>query len=263
MNFEHGKSSGLPLEVLQAAFYVHILGQDTESKFESHIHPDEIGAAERTQIHKNNFFITLTEALKEIYPVLRRLVGDDYFEHVAHEYVYSNPPKSGCLVEFGEDFPSFVSVRPEVQKLLYLRDVGRFEWLINEAFHEADAKPVDKSDLESFLQDSYGELRFQFHPSSRLFYSPYPVHKIWQANLQDNTPQEISLDDGPCWSFIVRPELDVEVRHLHKADFKFLNSLYDHKKLGKAIEDAQKVGEDFNPQQTLTDFIDVVTAVNI
>ena len=257
------ESAGVPLDVLQAAFYVHIMGQKTDSPFESHIHPDEIGSGPRAQIHKNNFFITLADALRQVYPVLNRLVGEEYFDHVARDYVCSNPPKGGCLVDFGEDFPSFMAARSEVRNLVYLEDVGRFEWLLNESFHEEDAVSVAPTVFEEFVEESYGDLRFQFLPSSRLFYSPYPVHKIWQTNLQDESPKQVSLDEGPSWSLIVRPEMEVEVRHLHKADYKFLNALKKNKKLVSAIEDAQNTGEDFNPQRVLVDFLDVFKEVKL
>ena len=53
--------------------------------------------AERTQrlnVYRNNVFVSLMEALGEIFPVCKQVVGDAFFNAMARQYVDRHPPRS-------------------------------------------------------------------------------------------------------------------------------------------------------------------------
>ena len=64
---------------------------------------------QRVQLYENNVFISLTQALADVYPVVERLVGDAFFRFSARRYIQRYPSISGDLHEFGRELAAFLS----------------------------------------------------------------------------------------------------------------------------------------------------------
>ena len=146
------------------------------------IKPNGLNPAQRLAVYRNNTFLGLAEALRDGYPVVSNLVGEGFFKHMAKSYVACHPPSAGCLLICGDSFPAFVANYPPAQRLPYLADVAKLEWLWQEAFHETKARPLDLSALACVPTERQGGLRFRLHPSARLLVSACPVLRIWESN---------------------------------------------------------------------------------
>ena len=213
---------------------------------------DGIPAVRRVQIHRNNTFITLTEALEAIFPAVGRLVGEDFFAFAARRYILESPPRSGTLIEFGNGFPRFLESFAPANGLVYLADVARLEWLWHESFHALEAVPLDGERLAATPPDRLDRIRFVFHPSLRLLSSRYPVLRIWQANVGEaGSPDRIDLSESSDRVQIARPQADVEVRRLPDDAFEFLNALANGGTIGSAYAETLKDHPEFNPSEAL------------
>ncbi|MBI3774831.1 MAG: putative DNA-binding domain-containing protein, partial [Gammaproteobacteria bacterium] len=184
--------------------------------------------ARRLQVYRNNHASSLTEALRAVYPVLHRLVGDEFFMHLAVSYVNAHPSRCGNLHGFGAQVPEFVAGFPGLEVLPYVRDVASLEWSYHEVFHAADHAPLDVARLAVIAPPRYGELKFSMHPASRLLESPYPVLRIWQANQPDDGGDGVvDLHSGANRLLVIRRALDVEFELLDRGDYAFLSALRD------------------------------------
>jgi hypothetical protein len=47
--------------------------------------------AERLDIYRNTFLLTLTKALRLCFPVVQKLVGDEFFEGAAQVFIAGQP----------------------------------------------------------------------------------------------------------------------------------------------------------------------------
>jgi uncharacterized protein (UPF0276 family) len=65
--------------------------------------------ARRFDVHRNNVVTSLTAALAATFPVVLELVGADFFQAMAREFVRAAPPASPVLAEYGEAFADFVA----------------------------------------------------------------------------------------------------------------------------------------------------------
>jgi hypothetical protein len=206
------------------------------------IRPNGLTAARRLAVYRNNTFMGLTEALRDGYPVVHRLVGDGFFNGLASAYVARHPPQSGCLLEYGGHFPAFLAEYPPAHGLPYLADVARLEWLWQVAFHEAGADGLDLTALAGVPAECHGELRLRLHPTSRLMVSDYPVLRIWEANQEGFAGDDrISLQDGGCRLLLYRPGLKVEIHALDMGEYPFLAALSEQATLAEALEQAFQV----------------------
>ncbi|NWG24643.1 MAG: putative DNA-binding domain-containing protein, partial [Pseudorhodoplanes sp.] len=62
----------------------------------------------RFAVYRNNVTASLVTALRTRFPVIEKLVGDEFFAAMARVFVLENPPRSPILAEYGDSFPSFL-----------------------------------------------------------------------------------------------------------------------------------------------------------
>lgn len=215
-----------------------------------------IAVEQRLAIYRNNTRLGLTEALREVYPVINNLVGDAFFNRLAQAYINLHPPKSACLLEFGEQFTEVIARFKEAQGLAYLPDTARLEWYSYEAYHAADGSPLAVSALAQLDAASYERLGFKVHPTARFIASDYPIGRIW-ANNQSDAQQEafIDLNDGGCRLLLFRPELEVEIVSLIEAEYQCLTALTAGLTLMLAVEPILTAYPDFDIQTQLQQWV--------
>lgn len=227
----------LPLPELQRRFAAAVF--DDAPPVQACIRPGRFGAARSLQVYKNNTFASLTDALAAVFPVVQRLVSEDFFAFVADRYIRKQPPRGGYLHAFGNSFPDFLAGFEPARTLAYLPDVARLEWAWHEAFHAADADALDPASLASVPARDHGKLRFVLHPSARLVSSGYPIRRIWQANLEntENLPA-IDLMSGGEHLLVIRRALQVEVESLSAGIYALLGGFADAATFETACERA-------------------------
>ena len=113
--------------------------------FTSAVRGDDLSAAQRIQIYRNNYQTSLRGALKAVYPVVARLVGEGFFAWLGYEFLTRCPSRSGNLHEFGAELADFIESFEAAKPHPFLPDVARLEWAWHEAFHEQEHPPLDLS----------------------------------------------------------------------------------------------------------------------
>lgn len=222
------------LRDLQCAIGRAVLGHDEAGIVEA-ILGDGLDPARRVAIYRHHYLTSLTEALKSIYPVVGRLVGEGFFGYAADAFIAASPPREACLFEYGEGFANFLAKFPPAAGLTYLPDVGRLEWAINASLHSPDLAPADNAAFARLSADDYPRLVFRLQPSLRLLASDWPVDRIWQANRPDKPVAEaVDLAEGGC-SLEIRQQADsVVFRRLDAETFAFRSALAEGRNLESA-----------------------------
>lgn len=206
----------------------------------------------RLDIYRNNTINNLCNALKADYPVVVRLVGDEFFTHAAKTYIAGTPSASGDINDYGESFPEFLAAFPPAAGLPYLGDVARLERAWKQAFYSAEAETENFSALADMPVQHLAGLRFRLHPSLRLIASPYPVLRIWMSNQPtESCASEICLDDGAECVLLHRVGGRVEMALTTPAEYKWLAILLAGRSLGEAVEAAFSVDEVFELEPCL------------
>jgi hypothetical protein len=167
----------------------------------------------RFGVYRNNVYASLIEALTGRFPVVARLVGDEFFRGMARVYIERDPPRSPVLLCYGEGFPAFVAQFPPAVAVPYLADVARLEWAWHAAYHTADAAPLSLAALKKAAGGAE-DVALTLHPSLSVVRSAWPVITIWQINAADGAPGRAQLPPGGEDALVARPRLDVEVRRL-------------------------------------------------
>ena len=215
----------------------------------SALEPEIAGGAlnprERLAIYRNNVLASLTEVLRETFPVVCRLVGEPFFGFAAREFIAVHPPLRPSLSEYGKAFPAFLQEFPPCRDLVYLADTAQLEWLLNEAGFAIDIAPVSASCLSTTAADDAGRLVFQFHPACGYLESVWPVDRIWRANQPESQDVSVDLESGGARLEVSRGDDGVVFRALGEAELGFRKSLSCGAPLGIALERALCARPDF------------------
>ncbi len=73
-----------------------------------HFADDAVGARERLGIYANTVRVNHRSALRATYPVVERLVGEDFFSYAAETFAKTYPSRSGNLDDYGVEFADFL-----------------------------------------------------------------------------------------------------------------------------------------------------------
>ena len=200
------------LRELQHAMYRSLFERD-DGDAAAHIRADGLAAAERLSIYRNTFFGSLTNALRLSYPAVHRLVGAEFFEAAAQEFIEAQPPRGAYLDEYGAGFADFLARFPAAASVPYLPDVARLEWAVTRALHAPDATALEMASLLELGQGDHNRVCFVPHPSVSLIRASYPVDTIWRAVLEqdDAALGVIDLGDAPVWLLVQRLPAGVDI----------------------------------------------------
>jgi len=213
------------LRDLQQGFAGAVL-DDASDGFDQAVIANGLTGARRLQIYHNNFYISLTDALVAVYPVISRLVGDEFFRYMARAYIQAHPSVSGNLHDFGDQFALFINGFAPASELVYLSDVAKLEWAYHVVFHAAECAYFDVAKLHQISEQQYEQLTFSLNPASRLLTSDYPILTIWQANQADNFDDSgIDLNTGGSKILVIRRNRQVEFESLSNGEYVFLEAL--------------------------------------
>lgn len=219
--------------------------------------PDGRPSETRFAVYRNNVVLGLIQALGEAFPVVRRLVGENFFEAMAAEHVRQTPPTSPVMLEYGGEFACFISRFEPAAGLPYLEDVARLERAWVEAYHAAEALPLPVRALARIRAEDLPMTRFILHPSVRLTLSDFPVVSIWEANIEGGSSRLIDLGEGGVNVLISRPDAHVEMRTITDAAAAFIRALQDDAPVVEAVASALHAAPEFDLAAALTDLIEI------
>ena len=169
------------------------------------INPDGRPASKRFGVYRNNIAVGLADALELNFPVIRQLVGAEFFRAMAGVFLRQHPPQSPLMMFYGAEMPAFLVRFPPVAHLPYLPDMARLDLAIRRAYHAADAAPIEAAALGRLPPDALLQGHLHFAPAVQLVQSDWPIHAIWLANTDPAAPKTAG---GPQAVLITRPGFD-------------------------------------------------------
>jgi hypothetical protein len=227
------------LRELQQAFGAFMLSENDDAVC-SHIVEDGFSAAERFRIYRNTCRSVLVETLRMTYPAVDRLVGRDFFDTAAGQFIAAHPPRSGYLNEYGGAFVDFLAALGPASALPYLADVARFEWALGVAANAVDAPALEPGSLAALDPECHATLRFEPHPSVRFLALAYPADQIADAVLSgdDAAMAQVDLSSGPVRLLVHRGPGGVEAQRLERDAYDFFSRLCAGEALANVLETA-------------------------
>ena len=204
-------------------------------------------------VYRNGYLKTCTDALAASYPVVRSLLGDDYFRTLARAYVEAYPPTAGTLVGYGSHFAEFLGSRSDEHGLAYLSDAAAIDaaWL---ASHFAkDVVALAPADVESISAKGIdiSTVRVKLTPPTQLVRLHYHVVEIWaRIRAQGALSSSVTLSAGDNLAMVWRLDGQIHIRALDPGESAFLATLAGVATLKTAADSAFEVDASFDVATT-------------
>jgi hypothetical protein len=199
----------------------------------------------RFGVYRNNVTVGLVRAMEANFPVVRRLLGERYFEGFARAFVQSYPPRSPLMFLYGDAFCNVLAEDDDLSTYPYLPDIARLEQQVRVSYHEADAATISASELASIEEGDLMQAIFKPHPAMAVVSSAFAIHSIYSANRAD-VPEQVEDPAEPQSVLVTRPKYEVVLNKITRGQLSFLQNLVSGHPLGAAAEVALASDEDFD-----------------
>ena len=204
----------------------------------------------RYAVYRNNVTIGLIRALEANFPVVRRLLGEEYFAGFARDFAQNHPPQTPLMFQYGTAFPSALENDEDLASYPYLGDVARLEILWRESFHAADAPPLASDLLAKIDPEALFSSRFIIHPATRLIQSQFAVHTIFATHMQGSEGKVIDPAQPQC-VLVTRPFHEVAIHSVSTEQHGFFLAFQNGENFGEALDRAADINMNFDLSATL------------
>lgn len=151
-------------------------GRDPEEAF---VGTPALPAAERLAIYANMYLWRQVDALREDFPKLVAVLGDEGFYSLAEGYVREHPSEHSSLSKLGRRVADYLVRHPAGRG--DLPDLARLEWARAEAFEAEDVPLAGIDSLRAVAPAELPEVRVAFAPAVRLLHLDHDAPALWRA----------------------------------------------------------------------------------
>lgn len=217
---------------------------------------ETLSPADRLNIYANMYFFRILDCLKDDFPSLVRILGDDGFHNLITDYLQAHPPTHYSLRYAGEHMAAFLGCHPEGEARRIsneirsaarndnawahnhvLADLARLEWALITAFDAADATSLSAADLHAIPPEQWGELKLALHPSCQLLTFEWDALSAYEKILEGS--REVVGAQTPTHVRIWRQDLQVMHVSMTATEMQFLEMIAGGKTLSVILSEAK------------------------
>lgn len=189
-------------------------------------------------VYRNTVMKACIDALQANYPVVTRLVGEEWFRAAAAVFARESLPSLPMLLEYGAGFSDFLARFEPAAELPYLPGVARLDRYWTEAHIAASEATLNAIDLQHLVAADGAEVRLQPHASARwAWFEEAPVYTIWAGNRSEAAPDG-DIDWHAEGALMTRPDDVVTWRPLGRDGCAFLDTCAAGGTVAEAIRHA-------------------------
>ncbi|MBB5460169.1 DNA-binding domain-containing protein [Paraburkholderia sp. Cpub6] len=226
------------LEDVQLDFATALLNVNAEQRLLQVLVGDEAKNRKRVALYRDNLRQMWHRVLASAYPVLRELLGDDFFLSLSREYGAADPAWSGDLNRFGSRMAELLEAWPPTATYRYLADVARLEWLVHRAYFAADAVTLTADGQARCTRETLENSSLRLHPAVELLHTSTSAADLWLSAHDSGQNLEPRDYERPQWMVVVRPRWIPDVMVISPTAFAMLHDLRDGAAMGDALDAA-------------------------
>jgi uncharacterized protein (UPF0276 family) len=223
----------------------------------------DAGGEHGLALYRGNLTSTWDKALSAAYPVLRQLVGDEFFSALSRAYGMAHPSDDADLNRFGATFAQFLEGFEHVAEYPYLPDMARLEWALHRAHFASDATSLDASALGALGPEQLEAAHFTLHPACTLLASRWAVAELWRAHQPDSGVEFPAEMAAPGFALATRPHWKAELAPLSHAAHAALAVLAAGGSFGAALDAAFDIEAEFDVAAHLQRWLELSLLVSV
>ncbi len=191
-------------------------------------------SAHRFDVYVEGYRARLHEALIEAFPAVRRILGEENFQILAHRFADGHRSRTWDLGRAGNRFPAFLQGEPELADFPFLGDLARLEHAVHLAFFARGSAGAPEFPADA---DVLARWRPRFAPAAALVDSPWPIATLRALVDAPGNEAELDLADRPEPVLVWRdPDLTVRTVVLPVPQAELMRALQAEMAFGEALE---------------------------
>ncbi len=184
----------MSLNALQHNFKEAALSDQTEAFLRDHLPYKKQESRGRFAVYQNNIIENLVGVLSNTYSACVTLVGKDFFNQSARQFIQHNLPQEPALSQYGKGFDKHFDTLGKQQNYAYWGEVAAFEWAENECYFWRDVDVLTPQDLITFDEETFATLTICLSPAIKLLKTEYNSQDIINIVRNSAPEEEIPTD---------------------------------------------------------------------
>lgn len=223
----------MSLRPLQSEFLAYL--EHGDHKVRARVCADDDLAGKRLDIYYEAYRIRLTDALRDNFPAIHFVLGDDDFFRLGENYFFWRRPTTFTLRDAGDRLADYFAITEPFSAQPVFSDLAAFEWALRNAFDAPDGRHLTVDALKEVAPSQWGDLTFSLHPSVQAVLLSTNAAEVWQA-LSDESPVPQPANFPPVQWVVWRRDLRTYFRSLSDDESLLFGLLAGGKSFGQICE---------------------------
>ncbi|MES2295611.1 MAG: DUF692 family multinuclear iron-containing protein [Pseudomonadota bacterium] len=258
----HARAGGIDPALVQNDFAAALFEPALEGAALAHLQGGA-GAQARFALYRGNLSATWDKSLGAAYPVLRALVGEEFFSALTRAYGMAEPSQDADLNRFGATFAQFLAHFAHVADYPYLPDMARLEWALHRAHYGADAPGVTAAQLAAMAPEQLENARLRLHPACAVLASPWASLALWRAHQGEGGAPFPATLAATSYALVARPRWRAEAVEIDAGAYAALAALATGACFGAALDAAFEADPQFDVAARLAQWLELALIVGI
>lgn len=186
---------------------------------------EAFASSDLLQVYRNSFVMGVTEALSITYQQTSSLVGEEFFNAVARQFILQQPPHENNIMTYGGGLSEYLHTLEQLKNIPYIAEMARFEWLLEQTSNlPIQTKKLDVKSLATIAAEQLPDIIFQVPTQVNLFSSEQNIRYLYQM-LIDNNVQETDLNQSCYIALKKQPDFTVEIINLTQEEFLLVQQI--------------------------------------
>ena len=157
-----------------------------------------LSPAEQIDIYREQFWLRHRDSLREDYPALEHIMGDDAFETFARAFLVAVPPRTPSLRDLGNDIVPFAEgyAFPQGTREAAM-DAVRYERAFVDAFDGPDPPPLDPAVIAAVQPEAWNDAVLVLNPCVARLHLHHRIPELhYSLAAKEPPPPVVRIDDG-------------------------------------------------------------------
>lgn len=185
------------------------------------------------QLYRNSFVMGVTEALQATYLHTLSLVGEEFFNAAARQFILQQPPQENNIMAYGDGFSDFLKSLEQLTTMPYIAEMARFEWLLEETTNtHIENATLNVTKLGALQNAQFADIIFHIPEQVSLFSSGQDIAHLYRM-LIDKEVQETDLNCACYMALKKQPDFSLELIKLTPQEYSLAKQIRQNKPLGQ------------------------------
>lgn len=198
----------MTLDALQAELWELLVGAAPVRDTALLVKGGSLSPDERVNVYAEMYWLRLRDVLRDEFPQVRAVLGDEDFDVLAAKYVKARPSTHFSLNWLGQHLPAFLRAHP-VEGAPFLADLAELEFTRSQVFIAPDSPVVGREALALVTPETAATARFTLTPAVQVLNQACDLRALFRAQAAADSWRSVEVSPTPTHLVVFRQGFEV------------------------------------------------------